>query len=114
MKKYILKSIIIIASIVPFTSHAAGWFVLGGTIDEINVESGLATIKMSGENIIHHDGCDATYEVVLQDETNNGDRQYALLMAAYMTGKKVNVYTSGCYHGWGKKYPKVYAVRVKN
>ena len=93
---------------------AGGWYTTDGVVEQINVESGLVSIRLSAADIKYHDGCDETNEVVIQDDTKNGDRQVSILLAAHMSGKKVNIYTSGCVFNWGKKYPKVFAVRVKN
>lgn len=105
-----LEFILFTALLFSTSAYSGGWVTQDGVITLAKVENGVALFVIEASDLAYPDGCDNTGgAVVLQDDTKNGDRQYALLLAAYTAGNSVRIYSSGCYTGWGSNYPKVYA-----
>ncbi len=49
-------------------------------------------------------GCTRSNAIVLKSADPNFDKAYALLLAAYMSGKKISGYSDGCFEFDGQTY----------
>jgi hypothetical protein len=112
-----LKSLLILSSIIIYTSKAfaapSDWITLNGSakITGIQIEGGVVVVDFSATDKSLVDGCAVQGKAVLIDDSKTGDRQYAALMAAYMAGKSVIMFGSGCWGGWNTTFPKIYMVK---
>ncbi len=94
-------------------SHAGSWITADNTakITQIQHEGGIVKVTFSSvDKVQSTDGCIVQGQAVLQDDTKNGDRQYAALLTAYSSGKTVMMFGSGCWGGWNTTFPKIYSV----
>lgn len=82
-------------------------------ITGLQYEAQFLIITVEGGTFTLYDTCDKSGEVMLLDETIRGDRQMSIMLAAYMAGKSVSFYTTGCVEAWDKKYPKIWAIKVQ-
>ncbi len=55
-------------------------------------------------NWANKNGCSHTDAVVLPKSDSNFDNAYSLIMAAYISGKKISGYSDGCHSHDGKTY----------
>lgn len=96
------------------TALGDGWATSNGTgrITSISPEGGIVRIWFTATDTSNPDGCGNSGVVVLNDETKNGDRQYAALLAAHVAGKPISFFVAGCWSGWGSTWPKMYSVFV--
>ncbi len=111
-----MKIFLVVLFLAAFSSYASagGWFTENGEVEFLHIEKGLVLANINTTDKKYFDGCDSTDGVIINDDTENGKRQYALILSAFAAGKKVKIYTSGCHTEWGQKYPQVWAVRAMN
>lgn len=93
---------------------ADGWATSNGSgrITNISAESGVVRVWYTATDASNPDSCANTGVVVLNDDSKNGDRQYAALLAAHAAEKSVSFYVAGCFSGWGTTWPKMASVFV--
>lgn len=93
---------------------ADGWETSNGSgrITSMSAESGVVRIWYPATDASNPDSCANTGVLVLYDDSKNGDRQYAALLAAHAAGKSVSFWVSGCYSGWGTTWPRMASVFV--
>ncbi|HNG58847.1 MAG TPA: hypothetical protein PKZ52_03410 [Cellvibrionaceae bacterium] len=109
LKKILLGLVFFVAS----TAHAGSWITSDGTakITKIQTEGGLTVVWFDSiDRWVSADGCTVQGKAILQDDTKNGDRQYAALLAAFATGKPIMMFGSGCVSAWGTTFPKIWSV----
>lgn len=113
-KSSLLKILAISLVLFPLTSSASGWVTSNksGRISFINPEGGVVRIHVTANDIRNPDQCGNASTVMLKGDSKNTDRQYALLLAAFMAKKPVKLWVSGCENGWGTTYPRLTAVYV--
>ena len=99
-KSSILVAVFLICS-VAFSADAPGW-VEGTHISKVSVQPN-GNVYITLESAVPNLGCANHSGGILQLDTNapNFDEQYSLILSAFMAGKIVNVYVSGC----GNAYP---------
>ena len=95
-------------------SFADGWATSNGSahITTIDVESGVVRVWYSATDDGNPDACANTGVFILADDTKNGDRQYAALLAAHAANKAISLWVSGCWAGWGSTWPKLASLFV--
>ena len=98
MSKIVISTILIILA---SSSHAAG--SLG--YQQINAVSFNTTgFFLHADSWPNPNSCTRTGSVVLLDSDPNYEKAYALLLAAYMSGKQVSGYSNGCTTHDGQTY----------
>ena len=111
-----MKQVLIFITLLSLAMHisAAGWLTSNSSavINHINIEGGLVRIKYTATDIADPDKCGNEGAAILLDDTKNGDRQYAALLAAHMSGKAIRLYGNGCFTGWDQTWPKIHAVFI--
>ena len=97
-----------------FCSLSSGWSTSNGTgrITYVNAESNIVRIRLDATDLKNPDNCGKTDVVMLKGDSKNEERQYALIMAAFMANKPVKVYLNGCEPGWGTTFPRLSAIYV--
>jgi len=105
MKKLILLTVIYTMS----SASLAGWHD-GGKVTRLHSGHGKGIWFFSTEKHAHVEGCNNSYGYNVSSEKDNSERQYSLLMAAYMSGKPVAIATTGeCLEG----RPEVNGVQIR-
>lgn len=113
MPKAILVFVFSLFACIQANAAVNDWITLDGSakITGIQIEGGIVMVDFSATDQSRIDGCAVQGRAVLIDESKNGDRQFAALMAAYMAGKSVIMFGSGCWGGWNTTFPKIYMVK---
>jgi hypothetical protein len=109
VKKVLLILVVFFVSI---QASASGWLTANSSaeIEFVNIENGLVKIKYTATDMADPDNCGNIGYAILLDDTKNGDRQYAALLAGHMGKKTIRLYGAGCYTGWNQTWPKIHAV----
>ena len=104
-------------------SHAGSWITYDKTakIIKLSIEgTAVGVVYSSVDDVQSSDGCSIKqpngerYVVLdLKNDTKNGDRQYAALLAAFASGKSVLLWSDGCIAGPGSP-PKIFGVHLVN
>jgi hypothetical protein len=107
--------IIIGFCLMSFGVQANGWLTKNSSarITSINIENDIVKIAYTATDIGNPDGCGNEGFAMLQDETKQGDRKYAALLAAHMSNKPIKLYAYGCYTGWGQTWQKIGSVFIE-
>ena len=81
-----------------------------GKVTRLHSGHGTGIWFFSTEKHAHVEGCDNSYGYNVSSTKDNSERQYSLLMAAYMAGEPVAVATTGeCLEG----RPQVNGVQIR-
>ncbi len=105
--------------IILFTFHsysfAAGWATHNGSakITSVSVESGFVKVLYTSTDGVNPDGCDNDGTFLLKDDTKNGDRQYAAILAAQASQRPIKIYVLGCMNAWNQTWPKLHSIFVE-
>lgn len=105
---------LLIMLLLSFTANSESSGV-GRVIDHVGVEHGHVFITT--DPALSFSSCDNSSEATVKIELNStGHEQlYAATLAAFMSGKKVTIWTQGCTSSpWGRQIPKVYAVQLRH
>lgn len=97
------------------SANASGWLTSNGSgrITWLNAEGGIVRVTITATDLQNPDSCAVTTgTVIMQDDTKNGDRQYAALLSAFIAERPIKIWINGCYSGWGTTFPKLYSVIV--
>lgn len=101
MKKAILPVIVFVLWSVVVNSYAGG-SLSSNKIDSVAFQTGGFFLYAS--NWPNPNSCTRSDAIVLLDSDPNYQKAYALLLAAYMTGKYVKGYSDGCASFDGQTY----------
>ncbi|WP_038002951.1 hypothetical protein [Teredinibacter turnerae] len=111
MKKLMFLMLIMIS----INSLASGWITkdLTGKITYVNAERfDLVRIGFTADDRANPDECGSAGAVILKTDSNSAEKQYSLLLAAFMADKPIKLYGSGCISAWGSSFPELSAVYV--
>jgi hypothetical protein len=94
---------------------AAGWATNNGTakITSVSIETGFVKVLYSATDSSNPDTCDNDGLFILKDDTKNGDRQYAAILAAQASQRPVRIYVVGCFNVWNQTWPKLHAFFIE-
>ena len=111
MSKKLLVNLLPVFLLFLSSVTVAGDWSAWGTIERVSVPQTYGQgrafyVKLAG--ISTADNCNESTWAVGDINEENVDRQYSLLLAAFMSGKQLKVYTEGCI--W---YPRIVTVEVK-
>jgi hypothetical protein len=98
LKKLIITSILVLLSNLSF----AGGRILNDSVDAVAFQSGGFFLYANGWG--NPNNCTRSNAIVLLASDRNYDKAYALLLAAYASGKKVTGYSDGCTTFDGQTY----------
>lgn len=108
MKKYVtITWMMIFISISPISKA-------GGTVNFQTVKSvafNTGGFYLYADSWQNPNGCENTDAIVLQSSDPNYDKAFALLLAAYMSGKRIRGYSDTCVTHDGKTYNMVRGVK---
>ncbi len=110
-----MKYMTLIAFMMAMPVSASGYITenLSGRIAYINAERfDVVRIAISAEDIENPDECGTAGAVTLKGSDSSTNRQYSLLLAAFMANKPVKIHSNGCIPLWGTSFPQVSAVYV--
>ncbi|WP_196161173.1 hypothetical protein [Reinekea sp. G2M2-21] len=93
-------TVILLLAIAPIGFCKGG--ISADTIDSIAFHTGGFFMYADGWG--NPNGCTRSTAIVLQDSDVNYDKAYAMLLAAYMSGKKVSGYSDYCVEFDGQTY----------
>jgi hypothetical protein len=99
MKRLIL--ILLLASI--STSLIAAGSIAARNISKVAFQSG-GFFLYADEGWSNPNNCTRNHAIVLLDNDPNYEKAYALLLAAFMSGKKIQGYSNGCSDYDGQTY----------
>jgi hypothetical protein len=103
MMKVILQIFIAIQLVlVAVTSALAGGGLTPNTIDTVAFQTGGFFLYADGWP--NPNSCTRSSAIVLLDTDSNYDKAYGLLLAAFISGKKVSGYSDGCATFDGQTY----------
>ena len=91
MKKLVIAFGLVVLSSAVQAGGSVGW----NKVTKIAFHSN--GLYLYADNWSNPNGCQQVDAVVLKDSDPNYDKAYALLLAAYMSGQRVNAYSDGCH-----------------
>ncbi|PHR54834.1 MAG: hypothetical protein COA47_14815 [Robiginitomaculum sp.] len=105
VKKIIKQYLVVIAFLGLFTHSASAAGMVG--------PAAITKMKFMNEGLVFYgyfgniNGCDASNSVVLLKTDSNYDKAYALILSAYMGGKKITGYSDLCIAVDGTTYNSI-------
>lgn len=109
MKKVTKKILLLILTIMPLQSIAAGWTQFLPVTEVYTYSTGDVFLILDGP-AANTDGCEAPHQIKVLAAQANSDKIYQMALTAKASGKKVSAYLSGCV-GTG---PRVYHLRLRD
>ncbi len=101
MEKYLS---VLVASFVLIFAHSAiaGGGLTANKVTKVSFQTGGFFLYAS--NWSNPNECSQSNAIVLKSSDSNYDKAYSLLLAAYMSGKKISGYSDGCTEHDGQTY----------
>lgn len=75
-------------------------------------DSGTIRVFLKGTPV-HEEACDFKTPLILDENNKFFEEMYTALLAAVKTKSKVNGYVSGCITSWGKSFPRIVRLDIK-
>lgn len=116
-----LKKILVIGMLFIVSNvHASGYLINlgdGVTINKIHAHNGGGvTLWVDGSKLSNPDGCQNMNKVHLPSSTAGIAAQTSIVLSAYMAGKKIGMWSTGCnvipFWGGTTRYPIVTEVWI--